>query len=289
VAKISDEYLAFDGLLSGADFTYATDSSTSANRILEDIRSGMIDSLTSPIRFPPGEATLLDASFVQDPLVETLRSMPDDDPYNVAIDEIEELEPEMKSRLAELVGVERRKDALSLELYQLRAALELSEVEARMLRTKLIGKGPTLQVEAGEVPVVVPSVWGMAVEVAKQLLERNALIAGDEVVYQDSLEPADTVISQFPDQGKLAKRGDTVNLVVSSGPASVPNVIGMSAEEASEILEENSLRVLRTYCVTDEQPPDHVVASTPSAGTEVTRHSEVVLLIARKENEEDKS
>jgi serine/threonine-protein kinase len=153
-----------------------------------------------------------------------------------------------------------------------------------MLRTKLIGKGPTLQVEAGEVPVVVPSVLGMAVEVAKQLLERNMLIAGDEVVYQDSLEPADTVLSQFPDQGKLAKRGDTVNLVVSSGPASVPTVVGMSAEDASEILEENSLRVLRTYCVTDEQPPDHVVASTPSAGTEVTRHSEVVLLIAHFAN-----
>jgi hypothetical protein len=256
-----------------------------ANEINDKVRLGMIDSLTSLDRFPPGEASLIDATFVQERLSEALQSMPDDDDYNVKIEDIDELDPEIRSKFSRIVGIERRKDALNLDLNQLKVALQISMKEAKLLSTKLIGKGPTFKAELGKVPVLVPSVLNITVDAAKQQLSKSRLNVEKEIVYQDSTKAKDTVLSQYPDPGNVASYGDTLKLVVSNGPVVIPKVNGLNAEDAIKKLKKCSLRVLKRTVTSSELPPDHVILSTPSEGSAVARNSQVVLLVVTPEND----
>ena len=206
--------------------------------------------------------------------------MPNDDSYNVSLDEIEGIDQKIRSRLAEVFDVKTRKEALNIELYQLRSGLDLTEAEARRFRTQLIGKGPRLEVQPGE--ILMPNVEGMSLEEARKLLTRTRLTVSDKVAHQDALETGDTVLNQFPNAGTAVKKGEVVSLVVSSGPAIIPDVIGLNVDEATAKLEKLSLRKKLSYAVSDEQPEGHVLETTPSANNEVLRNSQVVLLVARK-------
>ena len=91
--------------------------------------------------------SLEQAAFNQEPLAEVLKSISDDDPYNVTLDMIEELDPELRTRLTENFDVVTRKDALTLEPFRLQMVLGLNQFEVRQLRSHLIGNGPIPQVE----------------------------------------------------------------------------------------------------------------------------------------------
>jgi beta-lactam-binding protein with PASTA domain len=84
--------------------------------------------------------------------------------------------------------------------------------------------------------VAVPYVIGQPLEAAQAALEAE----GFEVstVNENSDRPANEVIEQDPAQGEEAEEGSTVTLTVSQGPApvAVPNVVGKTETEASQLL-----------------------------------------------------
>ncbi|MCD4842423.1 MAG: PASTA domain-containing protein [Methanosarcinales archaeon] len=277
IAKLGGVWLVYETPSPWCDLQ---PNAVSANQAMKSIGSLLESSVVLADRFEYGEATFEEASFVQGPLLEALSKIPEDDRYNIDIEEIESLPLEISLQLKEVFGVKKRNEALGIELYQLRSGLGLTEAEARRLRTQLIGKGPRLEVQPGA--IIVPNIEGMSLEEARKLLNRSRLTTSDKVTYKDALEPRDAVLNQFPNAGTAIKKGEVVSLVVSSGPVAVPDVIGLNVDEATVRLEELSLRVEKSFAVSDKQPEDHVLETTPSANTEVIRNSQVVLLIARK-------
>jgi beta-lactam-binding protein with PASTA domain len=60
----------------------------------------------------------------------------------------------------------------------------------------------------------------------------------------DDLAPVGTVIKTEPDAGKGVKDGGTVTIVVSMGPkGTVPDVVGISVEDAKKVLKEAGYKV----------------------------------------------
>ncbi|WP_106269322.1 MULTISPECIES: Stk1 family PASTA domain-containing Ser/Thr kinase [Isoptericola] len=102
-----------------------------------------------------------------------------------------------------------------------------------------------LTVSDGPAPVRVPQVVGRSKDGAASDLDA----AGLEVEYADPEPSTDVeegrVLSQDPEQGTTARRTDTVTLTLSSGPpdAEVPDVVGMSSDEATAALEEAGFEV----------------------------------------------
>lgn len=99
----------------------------------------------------------------------------------------------------------------------------------------------------GNARVEVPSVEGMAQEQAQQKLEAAGLQS--EIEQRESSEgQAGTVLEQSPNGGEQAKRGSSVTLVVSSGPAApstiaVPEVVNMGYADAEATLIQAGLAV----------------------------------------------
>jgi eukaryotic-like serine/threonine-protein kinase len=84
----------------------------------------------------------------------------------------------------------------------------------------------------------------------------------------DGRAPAGTVISQHPVTGRL-KEGDTVVVTLSRGPqpVAVPNVQGLTAADASALLQRLGLKVAASRHSSMTVPAGTVISSTPNGGT----------------------
>jgi serine/threonine-protein kinase len=92
--------------------------------------------------------------------------------------------------------------------------------------------------------------------------------------------PAGVVISQSPGAGKIAVRGDTVTLTVSSGPklVKVPYVVTWDVDDAVDELEDAGFTVsFATTPVASSQVGD-VVAQTPPGG-QAAQGSDVTITV----------
>lgn len=128
----------------------------------------------------------------------------------------------------------------------------------------------------------VPDVVGMSAAAARRVLRA----AGFSVAIADvpSDEPAGTVIAQSPPAGADLRKGSSVELRVSSGPADVdvPDVTGMDLHAATFQLENAGFEVR----VIDEPTADPaqdglVIRQTPAGASSATRGAVVTLTVAR--------
>lgn len=115
--------------------------------------------------------------------------------------------------------------------------------------------------------VTMPDVIGMSEDTARQTLENLGLVT--ETEYDDSSdESAGTVISASEEEGALLDPGSTVTLTVSgnsseSNMVSMPNLYGMTEEEARSALQSAGLEVGTVTSVTND--------GTYEAGTVVSQ------------------
>jgi serine/threonine-protein kinase len=140
------------------------------------------------------------------------------------------------------------------------------------------GSPVDLVVSSGPAPRPIPDVTGMAEADARTRLEGLGLVVGRTEGFSDTIE-AGKVISTNPPKGDTAPRGGNVSMVVSKGPdlVAVPDVSGMSAEQAASRLEAAGLTVDRV-----EGPfRGRVYTTDPPAGTRVRRSSSVDLYLKR--------
>ncbi len=136
----------------------------------------------------------------------------------------------------------------------------------------------------GEQTVVVPDLESKEVVTALQLLsdlKLNTKVAGS--VYHPTI-PANHVVSQDPAPGREIKVGRDVRIIISKGSAQavMPNVVGVSMDEADIILSDNGLcvrHVSRTLTTGDR--PHTVIAQYPAAGRQMMRRGcQVDLLVS---------
>lgn len=136
----------------------------------------------------------------------------------------------------------------------------------------------------GPQQITVPNVQGQPVQIAQQ--ELNAAGFQTRVTPVASTpEQRDRVIQTDPPTGTLADEGSTVVLRVGAGPGKVevPNLVGLTPEQASRALDKVGLQLPPTgpqeRVVEDDNQIGKVVSSNPPAGQQVPDGSTVTITI----------
>ena len=138
--------------------------------------------------------------------------------------------------------------------------------------------------------VDVPNVVGKQVSVAKNILEDKHLrVSTSEVTNTDV--PAGQVISQSPGSGEKVKEQRTIHLVVSKGVGdiTVPDLTGMTVEQARQRLKDLGLVVGKiTQGSVDGKPDNTIVAQSPSGDSKVSKGTTVDLVVNKPQTKKVK-
>lgn len=131
-------------------------------------------------------------------------------------------------------------------------------------------------------PILVPNVMRLTVERATSTLEDVGLDLGEVRYVATDRIAEQLVVEQSPGFSTSVQRGDEVDVTVAVAPelAEVPNVIGLDAEGAAELLSE-ALYVVSSIDVFDETKEEGLVlAQLPEGGTEWTTGRPVGIAIS---------
>lgn len=132
-------------------------------------------------------------------------------------------------------------------------------------------------VTTATVPDVVDELLSDAQEIlANEGLKYEVLYVNNEKV------KVNTVFKQKPDPETVLRKGDSVMLSVSSGPAQLqmPDLLGMNVEEATTLVK--SMGFIPTYerVVNGDYATDSVVSQAPAPGDKVSRDTTVSMMIS---------
>ena len=135
------------------------------------------------------------------------------------------------------------------------------------------------EVSSGPDSVTIPSLEGKTVaEAGAALAELDLVVAAQTQPVNDSKADKGRVDSTQPAAGESVATGTPVRLLVSSGKVTVPNVIGKTADDARNLLDEAGLRVT-TRLVPSSATEGNVIGQTPKDGL-ADRDSVVVIQVA---------
>ncbi|MET3961904.1 beta-lactam-binding protein with PASTA domain/predicted Ser/Thr protein kinase [Marmoricola sp. OAE513] len=133
------------------------------------------------------------------------------------------------------------------------------------------GTSVDLVVSKGKAPpetATIPPVVGQTKSAAEAALREAGFVVKIKTVKQTSDERLDEVVGVSPEVGKTLELGKTVTLKVSEGPPVVPDVVGLSEEDAKKILREAGFKVTVQPAAGDaEHPAGEVLFQTLPAGT----------------------
>ncbi len=158
------------------------------------------------------------------------------------------------------------------------------DIEGRVIGTE--PKVGTLVEEGSHVTVqiamarTIPQVVGLTQDEAQQLFDESGY-TNVKVVYERSNDEEGIVLSVTPAAGTRAKSGMEITLAVSQS-YTVPDVAGMSMDEAYKAVQDAGLAPTVMYADTDQYPDGSVIGSDPAAGTKVREGSYVAITVARK-------
>jgi serine/threonine-protein kinase len=144
------------------------------------------------------------------------------------------------------------------------------------------GSAVSLTVSSGPGTAEVPDVTGMNVADAQEELTAAGFEPVTSFQY-DAEAPKDEVMAQLPAGGDQAYPGSSVGLLVSRGlpeRVDVPDVTGMSQQDATNALADAGLQAVPVEAYDDEAPEGTVADQDPAAGTTVTPLSEVLVTVS---------
>ncbi|AIE83003.1 Stk1 family PASTA domain-containing Ser/Thr kinase [Actinotignum schaalii] len=150
-----------------------------------------------------------------------------------------------------------------------------------MRSTVDVGTRVTLHFSSGPSAVQVPDVVGMSTDQASQALRAAGLTVGGMEQVNDPSEDSGRVVSTSPNVGESVKPGSTVKLQVASGNVAVPDVRGMSVDEARAALRDARLTVVGQgeQEVSDPAKVGKVVDASIAPGTVVQRDTEMRITV----------
>lgn len=141
----------------------------------------------------------------------------------------------------------------------------------------------TLYVNGSDTPITVPSIIGDTEDVAKQkVIDANLY---PQVYYiEDETGEAGKVKSTYPNVGEEVEIGSVVNIYVvresTENDIEVPNVIGMTLEEAKKELDKRGLKYSVSTDKNSDKPKDEVIDQSPLAGGMVEKDYVVNLTVS---------
>jgi len=142
------------------------------------------------------------------------------------------------------------------------------------------GDTVTLVVSKGPQKVAVPPLAGLSRDDAiNEITDAGLVYAGSNDVSSD--QPAGTVISSDPAEGKMVNEGSNVTLNVSNGEVAVPNVVNDSVDVATARLENAGFDVTPVNEITDRADPGTVIAQDPQGGSTARLGTNIVITVAQ--------
>ena len=129
--------------------------------------------------------------------------------------------------------------------------------------------------------VKVPNVMGMDIDEAVKTLKQAGLKETHKYMSNEDIG-RNLVIIQTPEGDKDAHKGDAVILIISSGPMpfEMPNVTGMTVDEATSLLSAKKMNITRDRAASTEVEKGRVISQIPAAGDQVTRDDPVTLTVS---------
>ncbi len=136
----------------------------------------------------------------------------------------------------------------------------------------------------GGTKVEVPNLVNVNVEEAARMAAERGLgllVVGKDY---DARVKADYVISQSPKPGEMVKKKTVIKVLQSLGPLTVPNLVGLSLEDARAVLESRGFRVGEiTFREVAGYSENRVVETDPPYGSKLSSGDAVNLVVNRKE------
>jgi len=142
------------------------------------------------------------------------------------------------------------------------------------------GSTVTVTFSAGPDTVAVPDVAGKSESEARQILEDAQLTVGDVERRNSGSVEKDVAIGTDPESGQAASEGDSVNLILSTGQVKLPDLRGMTEDQATSQLSDLGLNSSTSEEESDEDPGT-VIGQSPEAGN-VPQGSNVAIVIAKE-------
>lgn len=134
--------------------------------------------------------------------------------------------------------------------------------------------------------IAVPNVIGLSVDEAKSLLIDLGLTPIEDPRVRENASN-DIVYDQTPVADTLARQGENVIIVYNPGfvPVVVPNLVGLSVQDATNVLKEAGLRlVVDQFVATPDIPVNQIIVQTPTAGLGARPNSVVTVDVSAGTN-----
>ena len=135
-----------------------------------------------------------------------------------------------------------------------------------------------LILSSGKPDVTIQQVAGMSYKDAKTLLTGAGLVVKRNDVESD--QPKGQVLSANPAAGTTVASGTTVILDVAKGPKSVPSVVGMTQDQAEQIIRAAGFQPVETDDNTSTETAGTVTKQSPPNGTPLKQGSQVVIWVS---------
>jgi serine/threonine-protein kinase len=148
----------------------------------------------------------------------------------------------------------------------------------------LIGKWAFSGDGGADKPFPAPNFVGQTYDTAKTMAVNSGLKLAEPTRKACENAPKGSVCSQDPKEGTDVHKGDTVNLVVSTGAPKVvvPSVLGQSVDDATTTLEGDKYKfVVKTQQKVSGEDPGTVLEQNPKLGAEVQKGTTITLTVAK--------
>lgn len=146
--------------------------------------------------------------------------------------------------------------------------------------------GPKVTEDKEEDQVKVPDVVGKSEEEAKEILKKKNL--GLKVVSREESKKYEegVVCEQKQKAGSKVKKNSTIQVVVSTGLVGeeiiVPDVTGMSEEDAQRTLNDAGFKNVKSeYQYDDSVSEGDVISTTPAANAKATEDTDIKMLVSK--------
>jgi serine/threonine-protein kinase len=143
------------------------------------------------------------------------------------------------------------------------------------------GTTVTITVSTGKPMTSVPSLVGQSRSEARATLEQAKLVPVFEEI--DSDEPKGQVVESRPAAGEQVPEGSKVTVVVSDGPEKVPDVVGLTQEQAEQMVRAAGFDPVVVQSGDTTEPKGTVIQQVPDAGETQPKGSKVTIVVSTYE------
>lgn len=146
-------------------------------------------------------------------------------------------------------------------------------------------EGTEITVTVSSGPSVLPipgNLEGQSEQYVRTTLEAAGFVAGRTTTVNSPTIPAGMVVGVTPASGEKAPAGSTVDIILSNGKVTVPNLVGLTRDDAIAILTspETLLSTNIETVTTASQPSGTVISQSAAAGTLIEQGSTVTIRVA---------